>query len=150
MPRLLIVHHTVSPPLDSIHRALVEGASTPELEGVEVVSCAALTASPVDVLDADGYLLSTPANLGSMAGALKHFFDTIYYPCLDQTQRRPWGCVVHGNDDVGGAIRDIGRIVTGLAWRQVADPLAIVGAPSGTDLEASWELAATVGASLEV
>jgi multimeric flavodoxin WrbA len=59
---------------------------------VEVVVRPALHATASDVLDADGYLLGTPANLGSMAGALKHFFDTIYYPCLTATVGRPYGC----------------------------------------------------------
>ena len=122
MARVLVVHHTVSPPLDALLGAVVDGAARPELPDVEVVVRPALTCSAVDVLDADGYVLGTPANLGSMSGALKHFFDTIYYPCLAATQRRPWGLYVHGNNDVDGAVRDIERIVTGLAWRGAATP----------------------------
>ena len=147
MARVLVVHHTVSPPLDALLGAVVDGAARPELPDVEVVVRPALTCSAVDVLDADGYVLGTPANLGSMSGALKHFFDTIYYPCLAATQRRPWGLYVHGNNDVDGAVRDIERIVTGLAWRGAATPVRVVGAPQQADLDACWELAAAVAAS---
>ncbi len=147
MARVLVVHHTVSPPLDALLGAVVDGAARPELPDVEVVVRPALTCSAVDVLDADGYVLGTPANLGSMSGALKHFFDTIYYPCLEATRRRPWGVYVHGNNDVDGAVRDIERIVTGLAWRAAAAPVRVVGAPQQADLDACWELAAAVAAS---
>ena len=149
MARVLVVHHTVSPPLDALLRSAVDGATRPELPDVEVVTRPALTCSAVDVLEADAYLLGTPANLGSMSGALKHFFDTIYYPCLDATQRRPWGLYVHGNNDVDGAVRDIERIVTGLGWRPVGAPVRVVGAPGGADLDACWELGATLAASLD-
>ena len=149
MPRILVVHHTVSPPLDALLRAVVDGATRPELPSVEVVVRPALTCAPVEVLEADGFVLGTPANLGSMSGALKHFFDTIYYPCLEATQRRPWGLYVHGSSDVDGAVRDIGRIVTGLAWREVAAPVRAVGPPTQRDLDACWELGATVAASVD-
>lgn len=148
MPRLLVVHHTTSPPLDSLFRAVLEGAGNDQLEGVEVVARAALTASPVDVLEADGYVLGTPVNLGSMSGALKHFFDTIYYPCLDATRGRPFGLYVHGNNDVDGAITAVERIVTGLGWQPVAEPVRSIGAPGRADLDACWELGATVAATL--
>ena len=88
MPRLLVVHHTPSPALQEMFEAAVSGARTDEIDDVEVVIRPALTAAAADVLEADGYLLGTPANIGYMSGALKHFFDGIYYPCLEATRRR--------------------------------------------------------------
>ena len=70
---LLIVHHTPSPHCQELFEAVLAGATAPELEGVQVVRRAALSVSPADMLEADGYLLGTPANLGYMSGALKHF-----------------------------------------------------------------------------
>jgi NAD(P)H-dependent FMN reductase len=54
--------------------AVVAGASDSEIEGVDVVRRPALIVSAVEMLEADGYLLGTPANLGYMSGALKHYF----------------------------------------------------------------------------
>jgi len=146
--RLLIVHHTPSPATHALLGAVREGATDPQIEGVDVVVRPALVAAPVEALEADAYLLGTPANLGTMSGALKHFFDSVYYPCLDATAGRPWGLWVHGNNDVDGAIAAVERIVTGLRWRAVADPVRVVGAPTTEDLEACWELGATVAAGL--
>ena len=128
--------------------AVVAGATDPQIEGVEVVVRPALAATVVDVLGADGYLLGTPANLGYMSGALKHFFDQIYYPCLEATATRPYGVFLHGNNDTGGALRAIETIVTGLRWRRAADPVSVVGTPSKDDLSACWELGAAVAAGL--
>jgi hypothetical protein len=54
MPRLLIVHHTASPTLHTLFEAVHAGATDPSIEGVDVVARPALTASAVDVLEADG------------------------------------------------------------------------------------------------
>ncbi|MFR9731105.1 flavodoxin family protein [Saccharopolyspora sp. MS10] len=148
MPRLLIVHHTPSPGMQAMFEQVVAGATTDEIEGVEVVRKAALAATAADVLAADGYLLGTPANLGYISGALKHFFDTVYYPCLDSTAGRPFGCYVHGNEGTEGAVRALGTITTGLAWKQVAAPLCLSGTPDPAGLAACWELGATVAAVL--
>lgn len=148
MPRLLIVHHTPSPAVHSLFEAVRSGATDPQIEGVEVLARPALAATAVDVLEADGYVLGTPVNLGYMSGALKHFFDTIYYPCLDATVGRPFGVFVHGNDDTGGALRGIDKITTGLRWTLVQAQVSVVGAPSKEDLEACWELGAAVAAGL--
>ena len=148
MPRLLVVHHTPSPALQEMLEAAVSGARTDEIEGVDVVVRPALTASEVDVLTADAYLLGTPANIGYMSGALKHFFDGIYYPCLEATRRRPYGLYVHGGMDTTGAVRAVESITTGLQWRAVRPPVCVTGTPGKSDLEACWELGALLAAEV--
>ena len=130
MPTLLVIQHTTSPALHAMYDAVISGATDDRIEGVEVVARAALAATASDVLAADGYLLGTPANLGYMSGALKHFFHQIYYPCLESTARRPYGVYVHGNNDTTGALTAIEKIVTGLQWQRAQQPVSVVGAPT--------------------
>jgi multimeric flavodoxin WrbA len=148
MPRLLIVHHTSSPPLQDLLEAAKAGASRPELGAIDVVVRPALGATVTDVLEADGYLLGTPANFGYMSGALKHFFDTTYYPCLDATVGRPYGLWVHGNNDVDGAVTSVERIVAGLKWMAVGKPVTSIGPTTAQVRDACSELAATLAATL--
>jgi len=148
VPRVLVVHHTPSPALDAMFRAVMDGATNDALEGIEVVARPALAATAIDVLEADAYVLGTPANLGYMSGALKHFFDLVYYPCLDATQRRPFGMYLHGNDDVTGARRSIEKVTGGLGWRPVHAPVEVTGHPTRADLDECWDLGATVAATL--
>lgn len=145
MTRLLVVHHTPSPTLHELLIAVLEGAGTDEIEAeVEVVSRPALTAGAADALACDGIVLGTPANLGTMSGALKHFFDQVYYPCLDQTAGRPFGLYVHGGSDVAGAVRDVLKITAALGWEQAAEVCASTGEIGSAEREAAWELGATV------
>jgi NAD(P)H-dependent FMN reductase len=148
MPTLLIVHHTPSPALQAMFEAAAAGARTDEIEGIEVVVRPALTAGAADVLAADAYLLGTPANIGYMSGALKHFFDGIYYPCLEATKRRPYGLYVHGASDTGGAVRAVESIATGLQWQPVRPAVTVTGSPEKADLAACWELGALLAASV--
>jgi NAD(P)H-dependent FMN reductase len=148
VPKLLVVHHTPSPALQEMLETAVSGARDPAIDGVEVVVRPALTAAVVDALEADGYLLGTPANIGYISGALKHFFDAIYYPCLDATRGRPFAAYVHGNLDVTGAVRAIESITTGLGWQPVAPILTVNGAPTAADRDALRELGGTVAALL--
>ncbi len=119
-----------------------------EVEGVELVVRPALTCGAADVLAADGYVLGTPANIGYMSGALKHFFDQVYYPCLDATVGRPYGVYVHGGNEVEGAVRGIERITTGLRWSAVRPSLAVVGPVGRQAREDCWELGGLVAASV--
>ncbi len=148
MPRLLIVHHTPSPPTHSLLDSVRSGATDPSIEGVDVVLRPALALTVPDVLEADGYLLGTPANFGYMSGALKHAFDTIYYPCLDATRGRPYALWVHGNDDTAGAVRAVEAITAGLGWQAARPALEVVGSPDKAALDAAWELGASVTAGL--
>jgi len=146
--KLLVVHHTPSPHCQEMLEAVLAGATDPEIEGVEVVRRPALTLSAADVLAADGYLLGSPVNLGYISGALKHAFDSIYYPCLDVTKGRPFGLWLHGNEGTEGAERAVTSITTGLGWTKAADYVVVSGKPSKADLEACWNLGATLAATL--
>ena len=146
MPRLLVVHHTPSPSLQAVLEAVRKGVAL--VEGVEADVRPALSTGAADLLAADGVLLGTPANIGYMSGALKHFFDTVYHPCLDATVGLPYAVYVHGNDDTAGALRSIERITGALRWKQVAAPLSLVGLPGAAELDADRELAATVAVQL--
>jgi multimeric flavodoxin WrbA len=148
MATLLIVHHTPSPAVHAMFEAVHRGATDASIEGVDVVARPALIANAIDVLEGDGYILGSPANLGYISGALKHFFDQIYYPCLEATARRPYAVFLHGNNDTTGALRAVETITTGLQWRLVQQPVTVVGAPSTADLDACWELGAAVAAGL--
>ncbi|WP_024796763.1 flavodoxin family protein [Tomitella biformata] len=148
MPRLLIIHHTPSPYTQAMFEAVISGATDPEIEGVEVVRRAALSVSSSDFLEADGYLLGSPANLGYVSGALKHAFDCSYYQILDSTRGRPFGLYLHGNEGTEGAEKAVTSITTGLGWVKAADYVAVSGKPSKEDLEQCWNLGATVAAQL--
>ncbi len=148
MPRLLIVHHTPSPHCQEMFEAVVAGATAPEIEGVDVVRRPALTVAPADMLEADGYVLGTPANLGYMSGALKHAFDQSYYQLLDSTRGRPFGVYLHGNEGTEGAERAVNGITAGLGWVKAAETVVVSGKPSKGDLQSCWELGATVAAYL--
>lgn len=148
MKKLLVVHHTPSPATRDLLEAVLAGARDPEITGVDVVARPALGATITDVLEADGYLFGTTANFGYMSGALKHFFDTVYYTVLDQIAGRPYGLWVHGNDDTVGAVASVERIVTGLALTRAAGVLEVTG-PIGKDVrEKAYELGGTLAAVL--
>ncbi len=145
---ILVVHHTVSPSLAELVEAAVAGVRHPGLEGAARAHIApALSANAHDVLEADGYVLVAPVNIGYMAGALKHFFDTIYYPCLTATVGRPYALVMHGNNDVVGGVRSVEVIAGALEWTRVHEPIEVIGAPDRATLEAVVDLAGTVAAT---
>jgi multimeric flavodoxin WrbA len=148
MSSLLVVHHTTSPSLHALLDAVLAGAHAEGIDGVEVVVRAALAASVSDVLAADGFVLGTPANIGYMSGALKVFFDSVYYPTLTAKIGAPYGLYVQGNSDTTGAVRAVESITKALGWQRVHEPVVVVGAATKSATEACWDLGATVAATL--
>ncbi|MCG7610807.1 flavodoxin family protein [Mycobacterium sp. CnD-18-1] len=145
---LLVVHHTPSPATRELLEAVLAGAHDPDISGVTVESKPALAATVTDMLGADGYLFGTTANFGYMSGALKHFFDTVYYPSLDHVAGRPYGLWVHGNNDTVGAAGAVDKIVAGLALVKAAGVLEVTGVVDGGVRERAYELGGTLAATL--
>ena len=134
--------------MQELLEAVLAGTRTEGIEGVEVDVHPALSATASDLLAADGVLLGTPANIGYMSGALKHFFDTVYYPTLGAKTGVPYGCWLHGNNDTEGALRSIESIVGALGWVRAAAPVAVIGAPDRAAREVCHDLGATLAASI--
>lgn len=146
---LLIVAHTPSPNTQSLLDAVVHGASDEAIESVCVEVSRPLQTVAQQVLQADGLILGTTENFGYMSGAMKDFFDRIYYPCLEHTQGLPYGLFVRAGNDGAGARTSIERIVSGLRWRQVVDPVIAAKSFSPRFVNQCEELGLTLAAGLD-
>jgi NAD(P)H-dependent FMN reductase len=113
-------------------RAAAEGARTGGRDETSNDAPVAVALQPArmttaeHVLAADGYLFVTPENLASMSGAMKDFFDRIYYAALDRINGRPYACLVCAGTDGTGAVRQLQRIATGLRLNEVAPPTIVI------------------------
>ena len=125
--RLLIVAHAPSPNTRALLDAVIAGASDSDIDGVHVDARSPFDTEAEDVRRAGAVILGTTENLGYMSGALKDFFDRIYYPCLEETQGRPYALYVRAGQDGTGTRRGVETIVTGLRWRAVQEPLICRG-----------------------
>jgi multimeric flavodoxin WrbA len=149
MKRLLIVSHTPSSNTRAMTRAVVQGASHADIGGIEVRLTQPLETGPEEVLEADAIILGTTENFGYMSGAMKDFFDRIYYPCLEKTESLPFAMFIRAGNDGLGARSSIERIAKGLAWRQVQEPLICCGTWQESFPDQCEELGMTLAAGLE-
>jgi len=145
---LLVVSHSRTGSTQVLCDAAVEAALSAAGDELTIRALGAFGAGPDDVLWAHGVLVVTPANFGYMSGAMKDFFERVYHPCMDRTAGLPYGLLVKGDTDVGGAVASVERIVTGLRWRRVLPPVTVVGTVGPSDLEEAAELGATLAAGL--
>jgi hypothetical protein len=146
---LLIVAHAPSPNTQRLRDALVEGARNPDAAGLEVCCRSPFEAGPAEVMAASGIILSTTENLGYMSGAMKDFFDRIYYPTLDRKQGLPYALQIRAGNDGRGTQRAVETIVTGLRWRAVQEAMICRGDFQEAFVQQSRELGAAMAVGLE-
>ena len=149
MRRLLVVSHTPSENTARLTRAVIKGAKHPEISAVEVRVSEPLETGPEEVLGCDAIVLGTTENFGYMSGALKDFFDRIYYPCLEKTESLPFALFIRAGNDGLGAQSSVERITKGMAWKQVQAPLICCGPWQDEFMEQCEELGMTMAAGLE-
>ena len=147
--RLLIVAHVPSANTGALRDAVLAGARSPKIDGIQVTLRTPFEADPQDVLDTDAIILGTTENLGYMSGALKDFFDRIYYPCPEEKQGLPMGVYIRAGHDGTGTLRAIDTIATGLKWRAVTEPLVCRGDWNPDFVGQCEELGMTMAAGLE-
>ena len=129
--------------------AVVIGASHKDILGVDLRVHIPLDAGAEDVLWADGIILGTTENFGYMSGAMKDFLERSYYPCLEKTAGLPYTLFIRAGNDGLGAKSSIERILKGLAWRAVQEPLICSGDYQESFLKSCEELGMTMAAGLE-
>ncbi len=147
--RLLIVAHAPSPNTLRLREAVLRGAQSPDIAGVEVMVKAPLEAGPEDVLAAQAIILGTTENLGYMSGALKDFFDRSYYPVIEFTEGLPYAAFIRAKLDGTGTRRAIESITTGVRWRAVQPPLILHGEFREDFIGQCEELGTAMAAGLE-
>ncbi len=146
--KLLIVAHQPSPNTRTLVQATLRGARSEELDGVEVRHIPPLEASADDVLWADALILGTTENFGYMSGALKDFFDRIYYPCLDKTEALPYALFIRAGLDGTGTKRAVENICKGLRWKPVQPTLILHGQYRSEFADQCYDLGLLMTASL--
>ena len=146
---LLIVYHTQSGTTSRMADAVIRGASSEEIPAVTVRVKSALEADADDLLWADGFILGTPENFGYMSGAMKYFLDRVYYSCENRINGKPFALFVRAGNDGTGAIASMRRILTGLAVKEVQEPVLLAGSFDEARLAECEELGLTMAAGLE-
>lgn len=146
---LLIVYHTQSGSTSKMAEAVIRGARNENVEGVDVRVRNALEANADDLTWCDGFILGTPENFGYMSGAMKYFLDSVYYPCEGKVNGKPYALFIRAGNDGTGAVTSLQRILSGLAVREVQEPLLMVGEFDESRLSECEELGLTMAAGLE-
>ncbi|OGT79911.1 MAG: flavodoxin [Gammaproteobacteria bacterium RIFCSPLOWO2_02_FULL_61_13] len=149
MPNLLIVAHAPSDNTRILLDAVVRGASHPDINAVALRIKAPLEAGPDDLIWAQGLILGTTENFGSMAGLMKDFLERIYYPCLEKTQGLPYALYIRAGNDGLGTRTAMERIISGLRWQPAQPPLLLAGEFHPGFAASCEELGQTMAAGLE-
>jgi multimeric flavodoxin WrbA len=149
LKHLLIVAHNPSPNTQRLVDATLRGATHEDIAGVVTKHIPPLQAQAADVLWADAIILGTTENFGYMSGALKDFFDRIYYPCLEHTGALPFATYIRAGLDGTGTKIAIGKITTGLQWKPVQEIMILHGEYRSEFETQCEELGMLMAASLE-
>lgn len=150
--RLLIVAHTPSPNTEKMAEAIACGARDDAFENVKVELRSPFDCDSESVLSSDALVLFTSENFGYMSGALKDFFERIYYPCLDDPQRndaKPFALIIKAGLDGTGTDVSVSKITKGLNWKAAQASHICKGDFHADFIVQCEELGLTMAASLE-
>jgi len=148
--QLLIVSNTPSTNTQALADAAVRGASHADIGNIEVIYHSPFDATAEDVMNCDAILLGTTENFGYMSGAMKDFFDRIFYPCLEHTEALPYAIFIRAGLDGTGTEIAMQKIISGLKWKQVQDLLLCHGEFKDEFVDQVEELGMSMAAGLEM
>ena len=148
--KLLIVSNTPSKNTQTLVDAALRGASNTDINGVQIQHLTPFEATPEDVMSCDAILLGTTENFGYMSGAMKDFFDRIFYPCLEHTEALPYAIYIRAGLDGTGTEVAMQKIISGLKWKQVQDLLLCQGEFKDEFIDQVEELGISMATGLEM
>lgn len=149
---LLIIAHTPSPNTIEMANAILEGAQDQVIDSVDATLVSPFDCDSEMVLASDALILFTTENFGYMSGALKDFFERVYYPCLDDSKRndaKPFAVIIKAGLDGTGTRISVDKITTGLRWRLVQEASIFKGNFETRFVDKCRHLGLTVAASLD-
>lgn len=146
MKKLLIVFQSQSGSTALLAQAVARGAAREA--DIDVRLRHALDADMEDLAWCDGLLIGTPENFGYLSGLIKDFFDRTYYAALEAQLQRPYALFISAGNDGSGAQRQAERILQGLPWRKIAEPVIVRGPAQQADLAPCEELGQAMAAGL--
>ena len=150
MKHLLIVYHSQTGNTRAMAEAVLRGARSEDIDGVETRMLRAGDAGPDDLLWSDAVILGTPENFGYMSGAMKDFLDRTYYPCEGKVESLPYTIFISADNDGSGALGSIQRIARGYPLRPVQEPIIARGETGDDVLAACEALGMAMAAGLEM
>jgi len=124
--KIIFISHHPSKNTKILSNAVLNVIKSNELKiNIEIYSPLEITSD--QVRQSNGIIIGTIENFGYMAGATKDFFDRCYNDLLDRTQGLPVFYYVRAGLDGEGCERALNKIIQGLKWRQVLNPLIFKG-----------------------
>ncbi len=147
MPKILIVANCPSENTLALQTATARGCRYDKNIAVRVRipwDCHAR-----DVIGSDGVIIGTTENFGYMSGAIKDFFERIYYPCLEVTEGKPTALYIKAGLDGQGARTSVERILTGLKWKLIQPALVLKGKYREDFIDQCETLGMTMAAGLD-
>lgn len=149
MPKILIVSNCPSKNTIELQSAAARGCRHEKDIPVDLRVRIPWDCKPEDVIWSDGVIIGTTENFGYMSGAIKDFFERIYYPCLELTEGKPVALYIKAGLDGQGAKTSVEKILAGLKWKLVQPPVILKGKYQNSFIDECETLGMTLAVGLD-
>ena len=93
--------------------------------------------------------LPTAGHTLALSGAMKDFLDRTFYEVEGKIQPLPYSVFISAGNDGSGALRAIRRIANGYPFKEVQEPVVVVGDATLDDLGRCKELGMALAAGID-
>jgi multimeric flavodoxin WrbA len=137
MAKLLVIYHSQTGNTEAMAKAVCEGGSS---AGAAVALEKAKDASSNDLLACDAVAFCSPVYFGYTAGALKDFFDRVFYTVRGKIDDKPYAAFSSGGAGGKQALDSIDRVCNSFRLKKAFEGVVATGKPSSEVLEECKEL----------